>query len=187
MLRTIATKLAFYLTKWESSSEQIESCRYGLEILLYTILSTSLLLLVGIICSLFINTIILIIVYYLNQTFGGGYHAHSHFACFLSMLGGLLVCLTSIVFFCSSTIFVFILTIVSFVYLFMNPLHLHNNKQYLHNKTTTMIRHSRTISSLSIIISIYLFLTKSEYATTVSIGIMASAISRYIGCRQEYL
>lgn len=186
MLSTIATKLAFYLTKWESSSEQIESCRYGLEVLLYTILSTSLLLLVGIICGLLINTIILIIVYYLNQTFGGGYHAHSHFSCFLTMVCGLLICFFIQVSFSSCSSIFYCLTIVSFIFLYKKPIHLHQNKEYLKRKSARIIKRSRFISSLSTIVAMLLIMVQNDYGVTVSLGIIAAAFSRCLGIKQEF-
>lgn len=51
---------------------------YGLDIFLYTILSTVGLLLIGYVSHHFYESVLLIILFYTNQTYGGGFHASSH-------------------------------------------------------------------------------------------------------------
>ena len=68
---------------------------YGLDIFLYTILSTAGLLLIGYVSHHFYESILLIILFYTNQTYGGGFHANSHTKCFLTMTLGLGVYLLS--------------------------------------------------------------------------------------------
>lgn len=180
----ISAKLTMFLTKNEPDLEQQEICTYGLELLIFSIISTAGLILAGELCGFLPHTIIIITIYYSNQTVGGGYHANSHFVCFLTMLGGLLSCFILIDLIPLKSNILFVLSIVSSIYLIKNPLHLHPNKSYLQHREKVLIRQSRIVSSISIIIAIMLTLMQNNYGSTISIGITVSAVSRYIGIKQ---
>ena len=63
---------------------------YGCETVLYTIVSTAGLIVTGILLQYTWETIILVGVFYLNQSLGGGFHANTHIRCFFTMLLGLI-------------------------------------------------------------------------------------------------
>ena len=59
---------------------------YGVDMALYTIISTVGLLVLSLLMNSFVSGTIIIATCYLNQTIGGGYHASTHMKCFLSMV-----------------------------------------------------------------------------------------------------
>lgn len=86
MLEKIATIVAQRLyTGLNASKEQYDICRYGIEILLHTILSTLGLFATGLYLRMFPEALIIITVFYINQSLGGGFHASSHMKCFITM------------------------------------------------------------------------------------------------------
>ena len=99
MLISFSRKLAIFLLDDLSDQNRLETCVYGIDMALYTIFSTLVLILIGCIFGKTIDTMILITIYYLNQTVGGGYHASTHWKCLVSMIIGLLFCLVLIHFF----------------------------------------------------------------------------------------
>ena len=74
------SKLIFrYLSRGTRMDEDAQAvCLYGIDIFLYTLISSIGLLLIGTLAHRFFEAAIWITLYYLNQTFGGGYHATSH-------------------------------------------------------------------------------------------------------------
>ena len=75
-----------YVKKYNSVSESEEEIyRYGIDVVVYTVLSTLGLLLIGLCWGRLSETALIVGIYYLNQTIGGGYHARSHIGCFLSI------------------------------------------------------------------------------------------------------
>ena len=64
---------------------------YGFDIAIYTYLSTLALFLIGWIGGYPLETILMISLYYSNQSLGGGYHASTHMRCFLTMVIGMFV------------------------------------------------------------------------------------------------
>ncbi len=71
-------------------------CAYGLDLLLYTIISTAGLMMVGVVFHMPMQAVIIICVFYINQSVGGGYHADTHLTCFLTMAFGLTLGLWSL-------------------------------------------------------------------------------------------
>lgn len=68
---------------------------YGFDAALYTFLSTAGLVLIGCVLGQGIETLIIISLFYVNQTLGGGFHASTHLNCFITMVLGLLGCLAT--------------------------------------------------------------------------------------------
>ena len=69
-----------------ASAEEREVYIYGFDIAIYTFLSTLGLFFIGWMAGRPIETTLLIFLYYINQSFGGGFHASSHLMCFLTMV-----------------------------------------------------------------------------------------------------
>lgn len=106
---------------------------YGIDVLLYTVLSTTGLLFLGLLYGQFTESIVIIAILYLNQTLGGGFHASTHLHCFATMAIGLSCCL--------STLFIpfpllasVIIALTSAGFMLRFPLVLHVNKAYLSSK-----------------------------------------------------
>ena len=58
---------------------------YGLDLLLYTVLSYGILLLLGACLGDFSRSFLLLLTFSLLQSNGGGYHANTHLGCFMTM------------------------------------------------------------------------------------------------------
>ena len=155
---------------------------YGLDVLIYTVLSTLCLILIGLIFDELGFCILIIAIYYMNQTFGGGYHASSHLHCFILMaialMAGLLSCRIEY-----NLYFLISVDLVSFIVLLLNPCILHPKKAYLYQARKHFITRSRCISCLEIVFAILLLVFRRELLCPYTIGILFSAISRLAGKR----
>lgn len=158
---------------------------YGCELFLYTVLSTAGLLLMGLILGALTEAIVIIAVFYLCQSNGGGYHADSHLKCFLTMVSGLFCGLMLIKLHAPGIVYQALL-LVSVIGLIVLPLHLNQNKRYLTIQTKELRRKSwiTTVAIAIMAIScacfkwIYL-----EYA--ISVGLFLAALSRLYAFLQE--
>lgn len=79
-------------TKIEDSKRDVYI--YAINLLLYTVVSTLGLIAISATLGKTTEGIIIILIYYVNQTLGGGFHASTHLRCFFTMaillLAGLL-------------------------------------------------------------------------------------------------
>ena len=101
---------------------------YGFDITLYTIWSTSILLLTGLVLRQFTAAVVLVFGFYTFQTTGGGYHADTHLKCLLTMFIGLLAGL-SFVYLKDHQILLWILLSIGALLLLLFPLALHPNHE----------------------------------------------------------
>ena len=86
VLHSVGDWIKKKLQKYVPEEERMQSAlSYGVDMALYTLFSTIGLLLIAAVLNSFITGMILIAVFYLNQTIGGGYHANSYLKCFLCM------------------------------------------------------------------------------------------------------
>ena len=185
MLMSLSRKFAALLLNDSSDPDKIEACAYGIDLALYTMLSTLSLILIGCVFGKMIDTVILIMTYYLNQTIGGGYHASTHWRCFVSMVISLLICLALIQFFQSVAFLPSALALISVAVLWRHPLHLHPNKAYLKDKAATMKEKSRICSLGSLIAVLVLVLAGTTCAFSAALGLFAAALSRLIGIKYQ--
>lgn len=154
---------------------------YGFQTAIYTIFSTIFLILIGILLNRSFETILLISIFYTNQTFGGGFHANSHTKCLLTMIAGLLLFVYLHNYY-PPIITIIILVSASFTILFLCPLVLHNNKQYLSVYKSQLIIRSR----ISILVEVammlaYLMFQGKAFIRSISYALCLSALSRIIG------
>ena len=181
------SKLIFrYLSRGTSMDEDAQAvCLYGIDIFLYTLISTMGLLLIGALAHRFFEAVIWITLYYLNQTFGGGYHATSHLKCFITMAVSLAACLLLLT--VAIPLYLhFLLLIVSSMLLFLFPLRLHENKRYLAKHSRFIVIRYRCILLLEFCIAIFLLLAlPGQYAEMCMLGVATSAISRIVGIVQD--
>lgn len=181
MLMSLSRKIAAYLLEDLSDQNRMETCAYGIDLALYTFLSTLALILIGCVFEKPIDTMILIAVYYLNQTVGGGYHASTHWKCFVSMAVSLLVCLVVIRFFWQVPYLALLLTIIALAILWKYPLHLHPHKAYLKDKAESMKKKSKACALFSFIAVVFLSLVGRQFALSAALGVFSAAVSRMIG------
>lgn len=160
--------------------EREDTIRYGIEIMLYTVLSTMGLLIIGGIMHRFSEAVIIVVIYYLNQTVGGGYHSSTHIRCFLTMalflVGGLF--LLSI----HSPIWVtVIITLFSLIVLYVFPLVLHEHKQYLLPKAHILSSKSRFIIIIELLVGIIMAsCCENKWLQAYAMGLLFSALSRLV-------
>ena len=181
------SKLIFrYLSRGTSMDEDAQAvCLYGIDIFLYTLISTMGLLLIGALAHRFFEAVIWITLYYLNQTFGGGYHATSHLKCFITMVIFLATCLLLLTVAIPLSLQILLL-IVSSMLLFLFPLRLHENKRYLAKHSRFFVIRYRCILLLEFCIAIFLLLAlPGQYAEMCMLGVATSAISRIVGIVQD--
>ena len=120
---------------------------YGIDIALYTLLSTLGLLVIGLLFGRFLEGALMIAVFYLCQSIGGGYHAHSHLCCFVTMAVGLAAAL-GLLLLPIPLIAHLALAGLSLLILLLVPLVLHETKSYLESGRSRLTRQSYIVSVL---------------------------------------
>ena len=179
MIQRIARSIAQRLEPFVPS-DRLPVLIYGLDLAIYTILSTAGLIIEGVLFRRPCDSLIIIAVYFLNQTIGGGFHASTNLSCFLTMAVGLAFGL------CICTIgwpmcFIIGVNALSILMLFSHPLVLHPNKQYLLRKTKSYKNHSRCFILTESIASIFIFISFPQISISFTTGLFFSAISRLFG------
>lgn len=158
---------------------------YGIDVLLYTVLSTTGLLFLGLLYGQFTESIVIIAILYLNQTLGGGFHASTHLHCFATMAIGLSCCL--------STLFIpfpllasVIIALTSAGFMLRFPLVLHVNKAYLSSKRQLFFNRSRRALIFQLLVfCLFVICEDAHMAQTISLGLLACVFSRAIAVAQQ--
>ena len=171
-----AEKFVSYLEKRNVIGEKDRDIYvYGAENALYTFISTLGLLLVGLLLKRLPETAILILLFYTNQSIGGGFHAKTHMGCFVTMIIGLLAYLAMLQLPYNQLVCIVIFC-CAFAVLMALPLILHPNKKYLAAKSAVFAKRSRLIVLLQAVIFIaivYLDLDFWIHCFSFSLGICA--------------
>lgn len=143
MICYLANKcLAFLTRRINLDSTKGEVYLYGLELFLHTLLSTIGLLVISILFRKFFEGSIIIAIYYSNQTIGGGFHASTHWRCFLTMAIGLTCCLCTFWLPYSLPVYL-VLAAIALALMMGCPLVLHKNKVYLAARQKELRKRSR--------------------------------------------
>ena len=178
MIEFISTQLVHILCNGtDLSSEQYDALNYGMETLVYTVFSTLALVVIGLLFIQPLNACVLITVFYLNQTIGGGFHANSHMKCFITMAIFLMLGLAINHLHLPAKIYT-ILSVPAFLILMICPLTLHKNKQYLSDQSARLILRSRFITTMQVMIYIVICFGLQSIHMAFSIGVAFSAVSR---------
>ncbi len=179
MISSMAGAIVRLLEKQHAiDPKQREVYIYGCDIALYTLISTLSLLMIGFVFGLFLETLICIAVFYLNQSLGGGYHADTHMQCFLTMAAGLLAYILSFSFLLCSVVYI-ILGYLSLLILFSFPLVLHKHKAYLIRHKNKLIMRSRISTSLQLVFfSLIIILSVSSLVQSFASAFTLCAASR---------
>ena len=161
-----------------ASAEEREAYIYGFDIAIYTFLSTLGLFFIGWMAGRPIETTLLIFLYYINQSFGGGFHASSHLMCFLTMVLGELLFFVSFLLPYSLLACIGI-SVISLLFMWTHPLVLHPNKSYLKKKAPQLIKRSRQILLLETTLLVaFILLNIPDIIQTGSLALLLSTISR---------
>lgn len=161
-------------------AEDREVYAYGFDIIFYTIWSTVVLLVIGILFRKFWESVVMVAVFYTFQCTGGGYHANTHWKCLLTMVVGLIVGLVM----CCLSIFPIILWIVTgigTILLFVFPLALHPNKAYLEDRRKSLSIRSVIITLCILAIAITVSLLLPWLLCAFAMSFLFAAISRVTG------
>lgn len=176
------TKAAHWLVCWlfadRCDDDQRVLCEYGCELWLYTILSTFGLLILGILFGYGLEAVVIITVFYLCQTNGGGYHASTHIGCFATMVCGMLAGFTML-HLPERQFYLPAIGIVSMFILLMVPLCLHANKCYLRTDSQQLKRRSQltTIGIVAVVVGSDIMGIKDIFYTGC-VALLLSALSR---------
>ncbi len=187
-MRQLAESIVRYLEKRQvisPSPDEREIYVYGFDIAIYTLVSTLGLILIGFLIGYPIEVLVMISLFYVNQTLGGGFHASSHLSCFLVMCAGLIV-FVILLFAPLPKVFSAILGICSLAVLFSHPLILHKNKQFLASKSPLFIKRSRIAICIQFVLFVLLLtLSDVHYVQTFAIAFALCAVSRIAAYRQR--
>lgn len=178
MLKWMSRIIINCLSPCKQNESELIILEYGCETWLYTLISTLGLFFTGIALSAVNETIIIIVLFYLCQSTGGGYHAVSHMKCFVIMEAGLIFSLM----FIKSPNISFLITYIypfSIILLLTFPVSLSSTKHYLINKKRYLILQSR-ITTIIIALAILLMklLQYTAFMKAACISIIIASVSR---------
>lgn len=187
MTRSIAQFFLRFLSKHvQIKDEDWEIYGYGIEAFLHTVFTIGGLVLVSFLMQKPIEGVIIIILYHVNQTIGGGFHATTHFRCFLLMAVFLLISLLILLLPIAPAVLSAV-TLLSAGFLFFIPLVLHANKAYLADRSAYFIRRSRIITAVELAVAIgMMFLCEFPIQCAFGLGMAVSALSRGAGALASY-
>lgn len=182
MLSKVSKKMSsYFIERGEVLEEEREVYDYYFEILLSTILNALFLIVCGIVFKNFINTILFMIGFIIFRIVSGGFHANSHFKCFLTLAGVYSISLIMLKFmpekFLNILSIIFLLISTLLIY-FDAPVEHKNNP--LDDKTREKLRKYAQILSvlISLIIIVLIFtIGFSKYIFSFCYGMFAVAIS----------
>lgn len=179
-MQKIAGRLAgFFAARGYLDPEQREVAAYGFDLFLYTLISTLGLLLAGALLGRGAQAALIVGLFYLNQTFGGGFHARTHLRCFAMMLFFLLLGVLTGPWPPAAEAGI---ALASLLLLLARPLVLHPNKRYLEGRRQAFVRRSRGIALAEglLLAAAFAFLPPGlRHAATMGLGF--SALSRAAG------
>lgn len=179
MIRNLANRCLILLSgriRMDLSKQEVYL--YGLELFLHTLFSTIGLLAISILFHRFFEGCIMIALYYINQTLGGGFHASTHMRCFITMSVGLVIALL-VLNFQPGSIGIVAIAVIASGLLLAFPLKLHRNKAYLAPKSAEFRKNSRIVVCLELLVFIVLAcLGMDRVLFAYSLGMAISAVSR---------
>lgn len=178
MIKKMSSFLSNILSKgFDLDEDSSETINYGIELAIYTLISTIALLGIGLIIGQFSSAACIIIIFYINQTVGGGIHKNSHISCFIFMAEGLLFSLLIDRVNLPNVLWA-VFGAASLLILYCYPLVLHKNKEYLSGKRDTIIWASRKVTIGELIGLLLTFYYIPNLIDEFSIALLLSALSR---------
>lgn len=182
MLMKMASTIVRFLEKQRVADPALRDVYlYGCEAALYTLSSTVGLLLLGITLNHLWETALLVCVFYINQSIGGGFHASTHLSCFITMAIGV-VCFIAALHLHISGWTALLVGGISIAILFTIPLVLHTNKQYLAYKAAQFVKRSRIATCIQGVALILIYYIPLPWVLrALAIALMLCALSRCAG------
>ena len=184
MLMRLSRVLTNRLFSHVEDEEKKLLCMYGFELWLYTIISTLGLILVGVVFRASIEAMIIITIFYICQSNGGGYHANTHLKCFLTMVCGLIIGIFMIKGL-KDRLFLPLTGLLGMIMLLLNPLCLHQNKQYLSVRIKALKRRSVLCTIFISTVTLVLYALRVQLFSAMCMGMFLSSISRTIAAIQK--
>lgn len=182
MISEISSTLYSKLTRSMKLSEvQYKAGLYGMNGAIYTAFSTLVLIFFGSLLGELSSTCVIISVYYLNQTVGGGFHATTHTKCLMTMLLGLTIGIGILKHGGWSMMEGITLVSAEFVLMWFVPLVLHKNKRFLQNQSPKLIRKSRICLIGEILFFFIMVVNQHELSFAFAVGFTLSTVSRVAG------
>lgn len=179
--RWVLQKLEPYAAHTECNTDALY---YGINMAVYTIISTLSLFIIGAFAGYPMCTAVLVFTCYLNQTIGGGFHATSHLKCFLSMLSFLILGIFLITLNLSSPL-LYAIALSAMAIMLHLPVVLHPNKSYLHKLIPKYAARSKRIIIFEFVLLLLLTTCNHEIFASFSIALGYSALSR-IAAKVKY-
>ncbi len=178
MIMAMASAIVSFLERRNViRSESRDVYIYGCDIALYTFLSTAGLLIIGALAGRLWETVVLVTIFYINQSTGGGFHASTHTRCFITMTIGLLVFLALLLLSLGSVV-IGCIGLCSCVILYCFPLVLHKNKRHLISKSDTLIRRSHIAVVVQAVVLLGGLAVHIAFAKAIAFSMLLSAASR---------
>ena len=169
----------FIIKNAPTMSERKEVLMYGCNTALYTIISTLGLLMVGFLFGKGNESIMIIGLFYFNQTIGGGVHANSHLKCFLMMCVFLMIALLITNCMLSNSACL-VIACVGLLMLYYLPVVLHENKQYLSTRREKLTRLNKRMIIIESIVCLVMGILWPSWSKIILAGIVISFTSRMI-------
>lgn len=135
------------------NSDEQDIYAYGFDIVSYTIWSTAVLLIIGLIFRKIWDTVVIVAIFYTFQCMGGGYHAKTHLKCLLTMVlsltGSLIFCYLKI-----DTVILWSMIGLGTILLLAFPLVLHPNKAYLEERRKSLSIRSVIVTICTLLVTV---------------------------------
>lgn len=160
-----------------TDSEKREIIAYGLEILLSTAVSVLIITILAILLGTFWETILFLLSFMLLRTYSGGYHAQTHFKCFLILIFAFCINIILNLFNINTVIIVLSALASAFIILRYAPVedknHPLSKQQKKNNRKICLI-----MLSILLVVCIILFLNQNNKALfNMVYGITITALS----------
>lgn len=179
MINRVADKITRWVIKQlPDYRHKQEILRYGLSMAIYTSISTLGLIGIGLLFNDLGTAVIIIAVFYLNQTVGGGVHSNSHAGCFWTMVSFLVMAMCV----CRMGVKPSIQMVVSSVSclgLYFLPVVMHSKKSYLAPYISYYTQVAQRIVFIEGILFL-VFFALGEKSAAYSVALFLSFLSRSI-------
>ncbi len=169
-----------FIKKGYIKAEDRDVFIYGFDIIAYTVWSTAVLLLFGLVFHQFKASVFIILLFYIFQSCGGGYHAHSHLQCLSGMILGLIAGFCFI-FLCDIPVVLTVLMCIGFLMLIIFPIVIHPNKKHLEKNRRSLAIRSICITLIVSAISAVTVIRNNEMLYIFAASFFLSGLSRTAG------
>lgn len=122
MIQTISAKLAKYMFEQGIYEESYEIHKYGIEVMLSTIINIIVIVFMGLLSSRIIDSVLYCLGFWIIRKFSGGYHCKTYFSCMSAYFLTFLIYLYSSFIFENVYVMLLIDTIALLTFVFLSPI-----------------------------------------------------------------